>query len=345
MSYCKTGEKPNISYKFATGQQKSYFTEKSPITVETKEISKPVFTGGQCPIDYIVTASEYWFFGGGGGADLYTTIVSRGTVRGPVYGIPNIGEKYAFGGFTWGSGRGADIVGGDRNYYLGEILSVNPPWNKSSNNSTYNYIISGQILSATRLNGQVDSNQPAFKGGQCECVQYIADLAVYRASEPVPTTGSPQRFIYGPIGGARVVYTSSSSAEFQIFCKGSARQGNCSPSPYWLTVAGASGGAFPQDYVAKITATRREDGQADNCGDSAPVGTCGNPKNYCEMTVKHNDVIIFKDQGECPCTFTVQCGDCPEGTIRCDSPGYPGYCCIPCAELAQRVDAMTRRLR
>lgn len=64
----------------------------------------------------------------------------------------------------------------------------------------------------------------------------------------------------------------------------------------------------------------------------------------CYIEVLHQDSIVFTDQGDCPCTFTVQCGDCPEGTIRCDSSGYPGYCCIPCAELAQRVNAMTRRL-
>lgn len=68
-------------------------------------------------------------------------------------------------------------------------------------------------------------------------------------------------------------------------------------------------------------------------------------KNRCYIEVKYNDLIIFVDQGDCPASFEVQCGDCPEGTIRCDSPKYPGYCCIPCAELAQRVNAMIRRLK
>lgn len=79
-------------------------------------------------------------------------------------------------------------------------------------------------------------------------------------------------------------------------------------------------------------------------GNTLLEDNCGNPKPNCDLTITYNDQVIFTDRGNCPCTFTVQCGDCPEGTVRCNSPGYPGYCCIPCAELTQRINAMTRRL-
>lgn len=80
----------------------------------------------------------------------------------------------------------------------------------------------------------------------------------------------------------------------------------------------------------------REDGLIDNCGD---------PLKTCDLTITHNGITIFTDRGDCPCTFNVQCADCPEGTIKCDAPGYPGYCCLPCKEIAEEVKAIANQVR
>lgn len=68
--------------------------------------------------------------------------------------------------------------------------------------------------------------------------------------------------------------------------------------------------------------------------------------NNINFKIANSSGVLFeKTYPQCP-SFEVSCDeDCPPGHIRCDSAGYPGYCCIPCAELAQRVNAMTRRLR
>lgn len=73
---------------------------------------------------------------------------------------------------------------------------------------------------------------------------------------------------------------------------------------------------------------------------------CPSPsKNRCSIEVKHKGIIIFQDQGDCPCNFKVQCGDCPEGYIKCQKPLYPGYCCISCSEIRGGIASITTTLR
>ncbi|MGL5925485.1 hypothetical protein [Chroococcidiopsis sp.] len=67
--------------------------------------------------------------------------------------------------------------------------------------------------------------------------------------------------------------------------------------------------------------------------------------NKCSIEVKHKGIIIFQDQGNCPVSFSIQCGDCPEGTIKCNAPGYPGYCCLPCTEIAGEIKAIASQVR
>ncbi len=60
--------------------------------------------------------------------------------------------------------------------------------------------------------------------------------------------------------------------------------------------------------------------------------------NRCSIEVKHNGIIIFQDQGECPVNFEVVCGEnCPPDTVKCRKSGYPGYCCLPCQPTKQSI--------
>lgn len=67
----------------------------------------------------------------------------------------------------------------------------------------------------------------------------------------------------------------------------------------------------------------------------------------CKITISHLGKVLFQDTGLCPVKFNVSCDeDCPEGTIKCKSSSYPGYCCLPCeikSEIAN-VTAMVRSL-
>lgn len=67
------------------------------------------------------------------------------------------------------------------------------------------------------------------------------------------------------------------------------------------------------------------------------------PLKY-ELIVTGFDGTQFKDYGLNMPTFKVSCGDCPEGTKRCESSGYPGFCCIPCDEIATRINRLISRI-
>lgn len=68
-------------------------------------------------------------------------------------------------------------------------------------------------------------------------------------------------------------------------------------------------------------------------------------KQRCSLEVSYKGLIIFQAQGDCPCTFSVQCGDCAEDEIKCEKPGYPGYCCIKCSEIVGEIKSITSAVR
>lgn len=73
---------------------------------------------------------------------------------------------------------------------------------------------------------------------------------------------------------------------------------------------------------------------------------CGNPKPICTFKVLKNGNPIFIDKGDCPISFSVVCDDeCPPNHLKCSSPGYPGYCCIPCSEIAGELRSITGQVR
>lgn len=82
----------------------------------------------------------------------------------------------------------------------------------------------------------------------------------------------------------------------------------------------------------------------------APENRCpGEPKVVnasCFIEVKHNNLLISKDSGDCPINYSVTCGEeCPPGTIKCLSTNYPGYCCIPCSEIKNEIKAIASQIR
>lgn len=336
MTYCKVGESPTVVYSFAGGKKKTYSAQKCPVVVEVAEKIKPGFIGGQCPIIYNV---KYQFTHGGPGGNLGATI-SQGSidVLGPVY---TSGWELYFppkDGPDRGSGNEARI-------FIYHSNTKSSQLGMSGGISSDKSIYTSKINSVTRLNGQTDSEEPAFKGGQCEDVLYYVNFSCQREPDGLEIhfgTGSTGSQVeWGPITSIRAApHSGGGDTEFFVTCKGTQFTGKTALQEHRILL----GNGQYKYNTFRITRIRREDGQPDTCGDPKPVGTCGNPKSYCEMLIKHNDTTIFKDQGECPCTFSVQCGDCPEGQVRCNSPGYPGYCCIPCAELAQRIDTLSRRI-
>lgn len=76
-------------------------------------------------------------------------------------------------------------------------------------------------------------------------------------------------------------------------------------------------------------------------------GTC----NDCLVASKYTLTIIdttgkiYEKQFDKPPIYKVACDDeCPLGHLRCPSNKYPGYCCIPCAAIADQINSIRARL-
>ncbi|WP_029635983.1 hypothetical protein [[Scytonema hofmanni] UTEX B 1581] len=91
-----------------------------------------------------------------------------------------------------------------------------------------------------------------------------------------------------------------------------------------------------------------------NCYDIDPSKTvtidntvhCPVPmEEKCSLQILYNNLVIFQDQGNCPLEVEVICGDCPEGSIKCSHLKYPGYCCIPCKETANKINNLANKIR
>lgn len=84
--------------------------------------------------------------------------------------------------------------------------------------------------------------------------------------------------------------------------------------------------------------------------DSIPAGASGDfsqcDLDGCEITIFDKDGgQLYKDKGKSPCKVEVACGDaCPEGYLKCSSNKYPGYCCLPCQQTANKIRALGDKL-
>lgn len=189
------------------------------------------------------------------------------------------------------------------------------------------------------------------KGGYCNAVIYRVDFILITTTTTRTYQNKYSATVYGPVLDVRgLTYdpTKSSSPGYQILCRGLVTfvPGTTTPNnlPYpdirWY-VQGVSAGGYGYirtEVDSKSVVITRLDQLQDNC--KKP------PYLLCELTITLANRTRFVDSGECPCNFTVQCGDCPEGTLRCDCPSDPrGYCCLPCTETITSISSITNLLK
>lgn len=81
----------------------------------------------------------------------------------------------------------------------------------------------------------------------------------------------------------------------------------------------------------------------------ALIASIPNP-NYSKggkyLTIKNaQGVEIFKTEVK-ECGEVVTCDDdCPPGHIKCQHSKYPGYCCIPCKQTAEKINDLANRIK
>lgn len=76
-------------------------------------------------------------------------------------------------------------------------------------------------------------------------------------------------------------------------------------------------------------------------GFNIPDGQCGECISGCGISIKRNNQIILEKSGVCPITWRHSCEEeCPEGYLKCECDNYPGYKCIPCGEIAGKLNSI-----
>ncbi|MEH2371947.1 hypothetical protein [Nostoc sp.] len=73
-----------------------------------------------------------------------------------------------------------------------------------------------------------------------------------------------------------------------------------------------------------------------------PVAALG---DKCQIIISNGGQQLFQAKGKCPVSFTVSCGNCPEGQCECHSDSYPGYCCLDCGAVASNIRTITNELK
>lgn len=199
---------------------------------------------------------------------------------------------------------------------------------KFSNSVKRNYITENTPITVTTRQSDLEN----FEGGQCP----ITYLVKYRSIDNSGTTGEIRyASVKGPITAITTGHLPSGVAH-----------------PFeseWQIRLACSGGANYVNGVEiiRVIYTLYGYGELLSIEPEPPyLDNCGEPEKQCEILVYNSsNSIIFSDRGKCPVTYSITCGDCPEGTIKCDAPGYPGYCCLPCKEIAEEVKAIANQVR
>lgn len=141
-------------------------------------------------------------------------------------------------------------------------------------------------------------------------------------------SGSFTASLYSPVLGIRI---GGQASNIELNSRGLA-SGSCT-TQMWRVHASNSGTSYRylEAYIESIELL------------SPPLDSQPSSKGIVIRDVTGG--IIFDDDA-IDCDWSVQCDDdCPEGTCKCISPIYPGYCCLDCESTAANIRAITNDLR
>lgn len=198
---------------------------------------------------------------------------------------------------------------------------------------------------------EIKPYDPQFNGGQCPVLYRVDAYIDWVLGHYNYVAETPKAFYSGIVkGGVREIPTIYPEKpiggfvfyNYQFNVIGKDDAGN--DKIYGLGIVAvepdrqtfASGYSYNYVVSGAITGVTRLDKQPDNCGD---------PKKSVQIIVYYQNQEIFSDYGDAPASFSVACEGCPEGTIRCEQSGYPGYCCLPCDPIAQRINNLAARIK
>jgi hypothetical protein len=128
----------------------------------------------------------------------------------------------------------------------------------------------------------------------------------------------------------------NNSANYEYFACGTSPSYAFNGSGCNLYMDGIMLGGNGYEYKSGTNTVNRVDSMSATSG-YITSGNC-NCLAECEIKILKDGQIIFSDKGTCPLKFHVTCDDdCPEGSHKCTHNKYPGYCCVPCKEVGDKL--------
>lgn len=77
----------------------------------------------------------------------------------------------------------------------------------------------------------------------------------------------------------------------------------------------------------------------------APTVSISRSLGDWELTITNTEGVVHKIRYSNKPVYQVSCDDdCPEGSHKCKHDKYPGYCCVPCKEVAQRINNIAKKV-
>lgn len=151
-------------------------------------------------------------------------------------------------------------------------------------------------------------------GGQCPISYDVTVFFGHECTKGQPKTGTLVTRVPNKVLGTEMKFVpdsngSTGTAILIVYYMGGQRGGKAGDN-----IFGCSGGIGLNagNYFAEITnIVPAIPGQADNCGSL----------KKCQLIVKNSksNIVIFKDEGDCPCTYSIDCEFCPPNThCQCD---------------------------
>lgn len=124
-----------------------------------------------------------------------------------------------------------------------------------------------ELLCAPR-NSTPPMPDASFVGGQCACIPYIVDIAWQLVDQGQTFIGTERRVYLGKIGGVFIGRSLAGDGQAVFIQAYTEINGVCAETLTPFQVYAVSGSASLSN--PRITAIRRQDGGADNCGDPPP---------------------------------------------------------------------------
>jgi len=117
-----------------------------------------------------------------------------------------------------------------------------------------------------------------------------------------------------------------------------------SDAGYWLNGAGPA----PQGFKFRIGeyngipygANLEQSANQIALSANGAQGSCSACSASCQIKIFDlNGNQLFQSSGQ-QCSYQVNCSGCAPGCLKCTSTNYPGYCCIPCAEIEAQLQSL-----